>query len=270
MTGRLIAERLIYGKLAGQDREHMVVAHSSGWPDKCGVPRSIGSPQGAGFRGGCALDWYQAPSRLLLALSWCEPGPRTGGRDFYQVQYLVALPEMMAPALPHLPALVRELRTIPMLAETNWELPLLAFAYDDNETVDSSTKNWLCHHWFRIAAVLSALLAGRSVSIHGCTDMEDQIRILGALMWVLPPHLRVHLTFSTAEFAPRPYWRRVTFSPRHRASHALDWQRCTQTPTEPIPLHPVVAKWGDVLHRDGMAALRAETLQTDDCGLFFS
>jgi hypothetical protein len=256
---RFRAERLIYGKLAGIDREHLVVGQSVHWPSEGGVPKCVGLPGDSSFQGACSLDWHQCGKERMLALSWCEPGPRITSRDFFQVHHLVARPDEFAHVLPFLPAIVAWMRQIPIFFEIDLALP--PFVFDDSSCamVSATDEVWFRQHWHGLSAVLTALLGSEAVYIRSNANVGENIKIIAGLMLIIPPHLRAHLTFSTDEYALRPYRRRVTFSPNNWAASKIDWQACLTNDPRHSVTHPLVAEFGSMLAKDGLVALLAET-----------
>lgn len=252
------AERMIYGKLAGMDREHSVVAHSAQWPIEWGAPKGVGMPAGADFRGACSLEWYHAGTKRLLALSWCEIGPRITRRDFVQAHHLVADPQMFAQALPFLPEVVAQMRQIPIFDRFNPALAPFVFELPTSPTAGAAGEEWFHIHWRSLTSILTALLRGNSVFVHTRAPVEDKLQILAALMRILPAHLRAGLTFSTDEFGRRPYPRWLTFSHHHCATTVVMWEDSCSYVQSPAPLDSWSDNFGRILAGQGMAALIAE------------
>ena len=260
---RFRAERLIYGKLIGTDREHMVVGQSVHWPSEGGVPKCVGSPGDSNLTGACSLDWHPCGIESLLALSWCEPGPRITSRDFYQVHHLVARPDAFAQALPFLPDIVAQMRDIPTFDRVNHALPPFVLDYPALINFSTAEEAWFCCHWNGLAAILTALLSTQSVFIHSNASIEENLKIITNLMRILPSHLRAQLTFSTDDYARRPYRRSVTFSHNNRADVTIDWQTCLTSKLSDSTIHPVVANLGMILTKDGLTELLAQTCRME-------
>lgn len=257
------AERLIYGKLAGMDREYEVVGQSVHWPSAGGVPKCVGFPGDVDFAGACSLDWHPCPTEHLLALSWCEPGPRITRRDFFQVHHLVARPAEFAHVLPFLPEIVAQMRQIPIFYASNLTLPSFVFEYAPGAVLSAENEAWFRHHWFGLSLVLTALFADKSVFIRNYANVEENLKIIAGLMLILPLYLRAHMTFSTDEFARRPYKRRVTFSHNNGADVEVDWQSGLLRGHDHSVTHPVVTKWGRILAQDGLTAMLDDTRRSE-------
>jgi hypothetical protein len=71
------------------------------------------------------------------------------------------------------------------------------------------------------------------VFVRTAAGVEEKIKIVGALMSVLAPRLRAHVTFSTDEFGRSPYRRMVTFARRHRADVEVIWRDHLAAETPP-------------------------------------
>jgi hypothetical protein len=96
------------------------------------------------------------------------------------------------------------------------------------------------------------------VFIHNDADIEENLKIIAGLMIILPPHLRAHLTFSTDEYAERPYWRRITFAHNNWADVTIDWQTASPEHPSHASVHPLAAGLGRVLATEGIGSLLGE------------
>jgi hypothetical protein len=271
MMQRFCAQRIIHGKLAGTDGEHRVVAHSTDWPAASGVPKSVGTPVASNFEGACSLDWHAVGTTHWLALSWCENGPRITNRAFFQAHHVMARPEEFAPVLPLLPTMVARMREIPIFSVVETALPPFVFDYEAEAFTHGVDEAWFQRHWHNLATVLVALFHSGSICIRSNFTVEAKTQIIAALMMILPPHLRSQLTFSTDEFARRPYWRRLTFSPNHCATMTLTWP---DSPSDLDPpthsAHPLVTRFGRIFASDGLAAVAAEANHVEYRSLAFA